>query len=347
MGDKKYLLVKGAAGLGNRLFGLLSAILYARLCGRRLLVDWSDDVYSSDGSNAIHRLFRSPWFSPSDEIPETDSVRPSIWRGRLQTSARELTLATTPLLLRDPRVYKRTSIDISRLDYEEEVLVFWAYHPLVHQLRRHFRGDFASLRSQDTDTILRQLMSEGLELHPAIQERVHGIRERWPAGPTLGIHVRYTDLKTNLRGALDKMRALTGKHPGLQVFLATDNREIEALFRRDCPGLLTAKKWYPDAGARMHSSLSCPDKTAHAVEALTDLYLLAGCDHLIVDRSSSFSYFASLLADRARSQIHDVHRLRLIPAPLRWLGWLAWMSVLRGPRRLASFRQSGSTQRSR
>ena len=203
------------------------------------------------------------------------------------------------------------------------------------------------MRWQDADTILRQLISEGLELHPAIRERVHGIRERWPGGPTLGIHVRYTDQKANLRGILHRMRALRGSHPGLQVFLATDNREIEELLRHDCPGLLTAKKWYPDAGARMHDSLSCLDKTAHGVEALTDLYLLAGCDHLIVDSSSSFSYLASVLADRARSQIHDVHRLRWIPAPIRRLGWLAWKSVIWGPRRLLSSRQSGSTQRNR
>ena len=57
MDDKKYLLVKGTAGLGNRLLFLLSALLYARLTERLLVVDWCDQTYSDDGTNAFPLLF--------------------------------------------------------------------------------------------------------------------------------------------------------------------------------------------------------------------------------------------------------------------------------------------------
>jgi hypothetical protein len=76
--ESRYLLVKGAAGLGNRIFALLSAILYARLTRRQLVVDWTDGSYSSDGSNAIHHFFRSRLFSSGDRIPETESVAPEV-----------------------------------------------------------------------------------------------------------------------------------------------------------------------------------------------------------------------------------------------------------------------------
>ena len=61
MDDKKYLLVKGTAGLGNRLLFLLSALLYARLTERLLVVDWCDSTYSNDGSNAFPLLFTGTW----------------------------------------------------------------------------------------------------------------------------------------------------------------------------------------------------------------------------------------------------------------------------------------------
>ena len=53
MATPNYVLVKGNAGLGNRLSSVLSGALYARLSGRRLLVDWTDWMYSNDGSNVF------------------------------------------------------------------------------------------------------------------------------------------------------------------------------------------------------------------------------------------------------------------------------------------------------
>ncbi len=79
----KYLLVKGKAGLGSRIESLLTFILYAKLSGRRLYVDWSDPTYSNDVSNAFHSFFQRPLVNLNNEIPATDSVSPDIWRGRL------------------------------------------------------------------------------------------------------------------------------------------------------------------------------------------------------------------------------------------------------------------------
>jgi len=83
----KLLLVKGIEGLGNRMLCALTGILYARLTGRTLFVDWGDFFYSNDGSNAFPRFFRCSSCAPASEIPQTDSVHPSIWRGRLRESA--------------------------------------------------------------------------------------------------------------------------------------------------------------------------------------------------------------------------------------------------------------------
>jgi len=177
------VLVKGRAGLGNRILSLLTAVLYARLTRRRLLVDWSDDMYSSDGSNSIHDYFSSPLFSRSDEIPETESVSPAIWRGHLRDSARTMAETYLPRCLGDPMSSRKFSADLSRIDHQEEVLVMWTYFPLISEQRRHFRGEFSYLCELDEEAILSRLMRENLRLNPSILEGVRRTRASWPARP--------------------------------------------------------------------------------------------------------------------------------------------------------------------
>jgi len=335
MSSEMVLLVKGRAGLGNRILSLLTAVLYARLTRRHLLVDWSDDIYSSDGTNSIHDFFRSHLFSRSDEIPETESVAPAIWRGHLRDSARTMVWTYLPRCLGDPMSWRKFSADLSRIDHQEEVLVMWTYFPLINEQRRHFRGEFSYLCKLDEEAILSRLMRENLDLDPSIQEGVTRTRAGWPARPTVGVHVRHTDKRSRLDAIQARVGKLLAAEPELQVFLSTDNRDVEEEFRRAYPGLLTAPKWYPDEGQRaMHGSPGCPDKKANGVEALTDLYLLAGCDRLILDKSSAFSYVASLLSDQPPERIHDLQRWSALPPRLRHGLWRFGMSLKWGPRRL-------------
>jgi hypothetical protein len=326
--------VKGRAGMGNRIFSLLTAVLYARLTRRRLLVDWSDASYSSDGSNAVDRFFISGLFGPSDRIPDTDSVRPEAWRGRLRQSASAMANALAPDLARDPLIWKRFSVDLSKLDHPEEVLVMWTYFPLIDQLRRHFHGEFSALRGLDTESVLRRLMRQSLELHPAIRERVNGLRRTWPAGPVIGVHVRHSD-KTTRSGAVRRhVDELRSRHPGAPIFLATDSRGVEDLFARTYSGLLTAPKWYPSGPQALHENAECPDATMNGIEALTDLYLLAGCDYLVLDESSAFSRLAGILTDAEPSHVRDLRRLRALPSRIRHWLWLTRESIRWGPRRV-------------
>jgi hypothetical protein len=334
----KYLLLKGAAGLGNRIFALLSAILYARLTRRQLVVDWSDGSYSSDGSNAIHHFFRSSLFSPCDRVPETESVEPAIWRGRLHERAMTLAKAEAPGLKEDPFIWRRSSIDVSRLDYQQDVLVMWSFFPVIDQMRMHLQGEFSGLRDRDTDAILRALMSEHLELQPAIQSRIQATRKKWPAKPTIGAHVRHTDRRTAAHWVVRRVDQLRSQHPGAQIFLATDNRAIELLFAQTYPGVLTAPKWYPKAGEKLHESADCPDKTVNGMEALVDVYLLAGCDYLVVDRRSSLSRLAGILADKKYTQVCDI-RSPLVPQRVRDLAWLTRQTIRWGPRRFLAARK--------
>jgi hypothetical protein len=331
-----YVLVKGNAGLGNRLYAVLAAALYARLSGRRLLVDWTDRQYSNDGSNVFQQFFVARFAGEGvcdhDDIPDTDSVNPWMWRGHLRTSAHEMLMAHAPEALSDPLAGAIVSFDPSRLDHDEELLVMWSYNPLIKQMRRHFRGALTAWRRLAELAILRRLMHDTLELHPSIAGRIADIRRGWGDGPLIGIHVRHTDKRTNLRKIKAHLAAYHRQFSEAGIFLATDSGQVEQDFRRDCPGLLTVPNWYPTSG-RLHGREECPDHSQNLAEALIDLYMLAGCEHLMINGSSSLGYLAQVAGNTPPRNVVDVRRGHQLPPWLREAVWSTYSFARWGVRR--------------
>jgi hypothetical protein len=311
----KWLLVKGIAGLGDRIQCVLTGILYARLTGRRLIVDWTDHYYSSNGRNVFHQFFRCALADPNDELPITDSVAPAIWRGHLRDSAWQMRRWYGDL--NSSETWRDFSIDLRKLEYPEDVLVFWTYSEQIELLRKHFSGSFANLAEESTSAILRKLLRQDLALNPSICERVDRFRRAHFGKPTVGVHLRYTDYRTPLLATLRALNGLLRREPGLHVFLCTDNIAIKKLFERTYRNVITTPHWYSSiAGLALHTHWDRVDPVENGVEALVDLYLLAGCDYLIGDTSSHFAYVATLLADAQESSIFNVRR-RSKPSPRR------------------------------
>jgi Nodulation protein Z (NodZ) len=325
MADGKFVLVKGRAGLGNRMLSALTGILYARLAGRRLLVDWSDRDYSHDGSNVFHRLFRCPIAVPSDEIPLTESVCPAAWRGHLHESPRQMEARYTSHPMSDS--WRQFSIDLTRIDYQEDVLVMWAYNAEIDALRGHFRGEFEELRSASDDAILTRLLREDLEPVPEIRERVERFRARHFVEPTVGVHVRYSDHRANLLGILRRLDVLVGRQRGRSIFLATDNIEIGKMFESSYPGVVSTPHWYPEPGLKAHNNRECDDRLQSGIDATVDMYLLAECDYLIIDTSSSFSKLAGLLSRAPETHVFNARRRGKRGRRARELTWRLWLKL--------------------
>ena len=55
---KKIVLLKGCAGLGNRLFTLVNAAEYANQTNRTLIVDWNDGLYYPMDYNFFSDFFK-------------------------------------------------------------------------------------------------------------------------------------------------------------------------------------------------------------------------------------------------------------------------------------------------
>ena len=123
----------------------------------------------------------------------------------------------------------------------------------------------------------------------------------------VGVHVRYTDHRTNIWAILKKLNSLIKREPGLRIFLSTDNLQIKNMFEELYPDVITTPHWYsPTPGMNIHQNRKRPDALESGIEALVDLYLLPECDYIIIDTSSSFSYIAKLLTNVPDSNIYDV-----------------------------------------
>ena len=293
---EKHLVIKGVAGLGNRISCVLAGILYAQLSARRLVVDWRDPIYSSTGENMFHRLFQSSWCSTSDQIPITDSIYPAVWRGRMHEQA--IRVASDHGYNPD-QIRRNLSIDISRLDYTEDLVVLVAYSSRLESLRPHFHGAFQELAEMPGHDLLAKLLRDDLILHPKIRTRVENFKREKFAPRTVGVHIRYSDYRVRVLAIIKQLNALLAREPNLQIFLATDNVEIEKLFASNYPGVITTPHWYAKPGIAIHTSSARPEVAESTVEALIDMYLLAECDYLIFDGSSSFARIASLLSKAA------------------------------------------------
>lgn len=323
MNENKFLLVKGIAGLGNRILSALTGILYARLTGRRLIIDWRDPTFSRNGSNAFPDLFLCSVCEPIENIPMRDSVNPAVWRGNLSTAA---TFMRKPYKSNN-EFWKNTSIDLTNLHYDEDLLVMWTYHGEVELLKGHFTGDYEEFGHLSKEAILRRLLREYLYPHPMIQSRVNKFKlENFDGKRTIGVHIRFSDHRASLLAILGKLNTLLKSEPDLLIFLATDNIQIKKMIEENYVGVITTNHWYPKPGARIHDNRACPDRLESGIEALVDLYLLADCDYLIIDSSSSYSYVANLLSKSDKSNVFDVARRgKLTPRLRRW----SWKLMLR------------------
>jgi hypothetical protein len=303
----QYVLVKGKAGLGNRMMSAMTGILYAMLSSRRVVIDWSDFAYSNAGENVFPRLFSTPNSDPSLPLDAGESVRPLVWRGRLHNQANEVVDQIDPKAHVRLRGYRPFSFDLKKMDYPETKLVMWSFPHLIHKMRRHFRGSFSWLSSLSDEDIMSWLLSHHLRLHPDIATAVE---KRWMTLPSrnnlIGVHVRFSDQKSNISGfykIIDKLVATTSS---ANIFLATDNIKIQQDMMARYGSVTCNDKWFPAEGQAMHQSFDCPDRTQNAIDALIDMYMLAKCNYLVFSSSSSFSYMSKLIGKMPRTNALDV-----------------------------------------
>jgi Nodulation protein Z (NodZ) len=308
---ERTLVIKGKAGLGNRILATLTGMAFGRLCRRRILVDWTDGAFAAPGVNAFQRLFASPVVEAGDLNPRSTSVAPRAWRGQIDQQVADMIARYDPKRFSDPTIYRKYCCDLSTLNHPEDVIVYWSYLPKFQRIRRHFRDEFSVYRNSSEQVIIKNLMAKLMPLRDEISDAVREFAETQFRPPMIAVHVRYSDMRSPIKTIHRAIERFRAEQPAAGIFLATDNRAIEDAFRSRYPHVVVTPKWLPSPGEQVHYNTANLDPQASAIEALKDIYLLSRADYLVYPGRSTFSYLARCLGDFPERRVCDVEKYDL------------------------------------
>jgi hypothetical protein len=306
--NHKYLVIKAKGGMGNRMLCAVTGMVYGELTGRRTVVDWRDGTYSDDGSNVFARFFSCPNVFSESILPPEGTVRPSIWADKLDWSVASMIEQYDPDKHSSILIHRKYSVDVRGIDYDEDILVFWYYTQRMRALRGHLRHGESQFVGLSDKQVIRKVLLERMRLHDDIQQRMADFKARYWQHPVIGVHIRHTDLRTNLAQYERYLRRVLERVPDACIFLATDNRQVNEDYRKQFKNVISTQKWFPDEVSSMHQNPSCSDRLANGIEALVDMYLLADCDYLIYAGASTFSWVARLLSSLPPNRVIDIER---------------------------------------
>lgn len=302
--NERIVLVKGIAGLGNRILSLLSAALYAELTDRKIYIDWTDGVFgpkdnnTTGFSNLFPLLFSSSQITPWSDNIRTTTITPPSWNTHLDLSAANFTIAYSSIPPQNFKAYKATSADIGNINHKEAIVVLWAYRERILPMRKALRKRNHHLFKLSDYYLLKTLAAKYLAPSEAIQNSVNDFFQPIRSQEPVGVHIRYTDIKTPVKKILNKTRQTLTQNNSKCIVLCTDNAKLEKVVKdefSDCE-VFSSTKQFSKSDVPLHYDLDCSNRELRAMEALTDMYILSRCKHLIYCGRSSFGYVASILA---------------------------------------------------
>lgn len=331
---EKYVVLKGCAGLGNRFITLMKALQYAKLSGRKLCVDWCDGMFAAVGINAFDKYFELN-YQRKATIKEVKKA----FEDGATTYPRYITVqdfdspiypesqAEASFRVYTPKVAEKTiyKVGLSVIPLHKLVYLFglqsfqrpekmegmnwWKMvktmndgknFPLGSNLWPRLNADivfFADFRPW----VSMNKFVETVSLKKEYQQRVDSMTKAMNLDSAIGVHVRYTDKKP--KGQLDtlKRKLKTMIDGGMNIFLCTDNSDVEAEFKQTFYNkVIMNAKYIPKGtskGIHIWASRQKDDKLKKQMfeDCLMDMWLLSRCRLLYWQGNSSFSMISKLL----------------------------------------------------
>jgi len=294
------------------MIAVMNGYVLSMVTGRQLVVDWTDPLFSNDGSNAFNRFFTGPYGALPDDVLLCNSVFPELWRGNLHKTAMQLVHEHFPDEAGVPSSATRTSCGPDNVATDHRVVVFWTFTDRLPKLRHRFADELADWKLLTDFQVLRRLAQQLFVPTTEIRSRIESFKAESFGDETIGVHIRHTDRRDPLHKFHRALKRVLTRRPNAVIFLATDNEAVEAEFRQSYPRVVCRKKQFSSNGAAIHMDLDGGDRTERAIDALTEMYLLSECDHLVYARWSTFSYLSHLLSNLGDGAFTDVDRFNPI-----------------------------------
>lgn len=330
----RYLVAKSSTvGIGNRMLFLAGCLFLCRETGRRLVVDWRDGMFGAMEENAFWSYFEESdgihirEFQFLEDAPATDFSPPE-WAGHLpleiracyrrlhQSGGREGAPPPPSVGGEDaPPPGKVTGEMLSKTGWKyhgffdarpERILVTYGGKSRLTEFPpKRLHAQFPGL---DAEGVIGHLLRTELRPGPELRRRRDEfVAAQFTGRRVLGVHLRNTD-KTPTRPIEELLAQAVGlAGEEMAVFLATDHEPTQELFRGALgERLLVLPKWFDPQAAALHYSRSADaaQKRAMGFEALLDMYLLARCDQLFLQKNSTFSRIAAYLSSLSPADVH-------------------------------------------
>lgn len=275
--ENKYLVLKGCAGLGNRLLTIKDAILYAKANKRTLYIDWSDGWHLNKNQNSFYIYFDligvdyiksiapiiNAYNNGATTYPKsltTDDLNQDIYSNfyfKIRKPNKYISHYFSYLentnwayLVRNRfwyRINKNNNNPFKRLYTSINSTNKFLFGSLLHTTKREenivLYTDFGTFENSDE-------IFKYIKLKDEYIDRFTNFAVSQYLNNRIGIHIRYTDKRptTSLEHLFNMIDTIyLPKSQG--IFLSTDNPEIEELFRQRYKELvITYHKEMPPIG---------------------------------------------------------------------------------------------------
>ena len=294
-----YLIVKGCAGLGNRLVTIHAAIEFCKKNNRTLIVDWTDGQFDLVGSNAFDKCFEINGTIPANlkTIKEWDAISNSsilfkenktkgVYDLYVEKHSRFIHQIPRQLLITPfiKKIFRRwqpiqngnlfNSINFGSdlaVNSNYDVLYYVDFLPQI---------DYAELPNE-------------ISLKKNIMRKVDEFVSSNQLSNAVGVHIRSTDKRPTkeLKRIIDLLKT---KHKHDSVFLSTDSLAVESILMGEKLNLILFPKHKPELkgeGLHQWALYNNADELKYTFyeESVIEMFLLSKCKYLYYQGNSTFS----------------------------------------------------------
>ena len=335
----KYLILKGCAGLGNRLLSLMKAIQYCNKTNRKLFVDWDDGMFADKGKNAFFSFFELKNVSYTQNKQEILNLYESgcscypadLSLEEIEKDAVAMFNVVTPSISRFiPYKYLGNLLFRGKMTYVMGLQSLQrtgnGVQTYLDVLRNINKGDnmpmggcLSKYRNEDVvmfydarPIVNIEDISKFISPQKEILKLIDNYSAKYNLSDCVGVHVRYTDKKPwfFLSKLYKMMDRLLKDNPAQHIFLCTDNQEIVNVFKEKYgENVFQIDKYLPNTGGQgihdfARAKLDSQTKEKMAMECILDMWLLSRCKVLYWQGNSSFSYISKYLKGDPKSTIN-------------------------------------------
>jgi len=322
----KYLLLKGVAGIGDRLHILAAAIDYCERNNRKIIVDWADGVFAAPGTDLFEKYFTClhPLYckqKPSaNELTEM-SFYPDIFRSFIYDDIYNHYTPVHPgFIARFPRrfipdgkwckiygywcynsnqIYKALGI-LLNINNKHDILQ-GRYLPDDIRSDVVVYADMANISRKET-------FLKYIQIKDLIKSQIEKfVAEANLSEKSIGLHIRNTDKKplNSTATLIEHIKRKFGSD--YTIFVATDNKNTEEEIKAHFTNVVKFDKFLPEVhigGVHHYAQQTKNWEKAELVleQSIIDMWLLAKCEYLYYLGNSSFSVISSYLHNNAAKQ---------------------------------------------